>query len=331
MEKILKNKDRIEWIDIAKGFCIFLVVLGHTGIPKLLSAWIWSFHMPLFFFVSGILFNSSKYSTLKFFFNNRLKTLIRPYIIFSIVVFIWSKFLNYNLLSLKFYELYAGWQGMALWFIPVLFSTEIFFYTIKKYFKHVPYILLTLLILSIIGYVCYLNSFHLPFKLEVVLTSVLFYGIGNLSGKYIIYFFEKTKLIILIFDLIILFILSLWISVINKPVLDMAFNIIGHYFTTYFGAFLGISFMFVISVLLSRISTNFIDYFKKIISYLGRNTFVILAFHQIVLMNLKMIFERFSIPYYLNTGIRHLIMWSILFLLSLSINNYCPWVLGKKK
>jgi uncharacterized membrane protein YcfT len=38
---------RIEWIDIAKGFGIFLVVAGHlmNGGESFVSRWIYSFHM----------------------------------------------------------------------------------------------------------------------------------------------------------------------------------------------------------------------------------------------------------------------------------------------
>lgn len=44
---------RIEWIDVAKGICIVLMVVGHTRLPSIISNWIWSFHMPFFFFISG--------------------------------------------------------------------------------------------------------------------------------------------------------------------------------------------------------------------------------------------------------------------------------------
>ena len=47
---------RIKWIDLTKGVAIFLMVCGHTGIPSLISNWIWSFHMPLFFIISECYF-----------------------------------------------------------------------------------------------------------------------------------------------------------------------------------------------------------------------------------------------------------------------------------
>lgn len=52
----MKRQDRIEWIDVAKGIGIILVIMGHTFQLDLVSP-IYAFHMPLFFFLSGLLFN----------------------------------------------------------------------------------------------------------------------------------------------------------------------------------------------------------------------------------------------------------------------------------
>lgn len=58
------QKKRLNWVDWAKTFGIFLVVFGHSFNPSS-SEWSWelellnliySFHMPLFFFLSGYLF-----------------------------------------------------------------------------------------------------------------------------------------------------------------------------------------------------------------------------------------------------------------------------------
>ena len=58
----MDNYKRINWIDQAKGIGILLVVIGHMNIPQDLSKIIFSFHMPLFFFISGYLYNEKKYS-----------------------------------------------------------------------------------------------------------------------------------------------------------------------------------------------------------------------------------------------------------------------------
>lgn len=72
------NNIRIDWIDLTKGIAIFLMVCGHTSIPLPISNWIWSFHMPLFFIISGILFNATKYPNFNLFIKKRGETLIIP-------------------------------------------------------------------------------------------------------------------------------------------------------------------------------------------------------------------------------------------------------------
>lgn len=79
---------RLEWIDITKGFAIILMVFGHSSIPKSISNYIWSFHMPLFFIISGFLYNASKYKSPLSLIKKRYYTLIIPYIFFSIFAFV---------------------------------------------------------------------------------------------------------------------------------------------------------------------------------------------------------------------------------------------------
>ncbi len=82
-------KNRIEWIDTAKGIGLLCVILGHLHIPYL-SAWIYTFHIPLFFFLSGCVFNGQKYS-FKEYFIRRFKSLIVPYFVLGAVIL----FFNY--------------------------------------------------------------------------------------------------------------------------------------------------------------------------------------------------------------------------------------------
>ncbi len=51
-----KINGRIIWIDWAKTICIFLMVVGHWTQNSILLLYIYSFHMPALFVVSGILF-----------------------------------------------------------------------------------------------------------------------------------------------------------------------------------------------------------------------------------------------------------------------------------
>lgn len=53
-------KQRLDWLDIAKGIAILLVIVGHTvNNPSIIRQVIFSFHMPLFSFWPAILFELS--------------------------------------------------------------------------------------------------------------------------------------------------------------------------------------------------------------------------------------------------------------------------------
>lgn len=55
----MQTNSRLGYIDIAKGFSIMLMVFGHTystSGTNYIITWIYSFHMPLFFLTTGILY-----------------------------------------------------------------------------------------------------------------------------------------------------------------------------------------------------------------------------------------------------------------------------------
>ena len=74
-------KERLTVFDAAKGLGILLVVFAHINYTPEALIYIYSFHMPLFFLISGIFFNSKKY-TFGQFVKNRFFRLICPYLFF---------------------------------------------------------------------------------------------------------------------------------------------------------------------------------------------------------------------------------------------------------
>lgn len=117
-------KARLEWIDSLKGFAILLVVMGHVipwsiyefesiskTNPDSVLIWhiIYSFHMPLFMFVSGFLFGLSHYSSFKDFLIKIViikgKKLLVPYFITGILIFYWR-----------------GGQILVYWYLLTLFQ-----------------------------------------------------------------------------------------------------------------------------------------------------------------------------------------------------------------
>lgn len=87
-------KKRVQWIDMAKGIGLILVMYGHIQFrPYPFYVWLCSFHMPLFFFLAGITFQVRQEEKFFSFFKKKVKALLIPYMIFSIcdmVLSAWS-------------------------------------------------------------------------------------------------------------------------------------------------------------------------------------------------------------------------------------------------
>ena len=98
---------RIEWLDSLKGFAIFLVVVGHVILGYMHTGmfiehqWslqfvydvIYSFHMPLFFIISGFLYKLTwrqKDIRLAKSISNKVLNMVLMYILFSVVFWIFK-------------------------------------------------------------------------------------------------------------------------------------------------------------------------------------------------------------------------------------------------
>lgn len=140
---------RLDWADIARGIGIILVVFAHTLVPKLREAFtgvefvwifIYNFHMPLFFFVSGWLFEKGikRYTDKGRFIVGKARLLMLPYLVFSLfayaIIFVSMKIPalasvlsggGYGSPTLKDMALgilfYLGHVDQHLWFVYSLF------------------------------------------------------------------------------------------------------------------------------------------------------------------------------------------------------------------
>ena len=137
----MKNK-RISYFDLAKGIGIILVVLGHMeNIDAGLRTWISSFHMPLFFMISGMLMAAKREqegNTVDVYIK-KAKGILIPYMWFSII------YVPIDIMNLYIHHIdehtfvqnildsctFAGISVM--WFLPALFIAEIVaVYIIRK-------------------------------------------------------------------------------------------------------------------------------------------------------------------------------------------------------
>ena len=119
---MIERKKRIEWIDALKGFGMILVILGHMTIPQIARSCIFSFHMPLFFFVSGYLYGG-KYSWA--WVVRKAKTLLIPYAVYGLVA-IGAIWLTGNGGVEPSVQSFVRGNGVGVtWFLTCLFMVEV--------------------------------------------------------------------------------------------------------------------------------------------------------------------------------------------------------------
>lgn len=139
----MESKQRIEYIDLMKGICIILVVIGHTNVPEefpevfgVLNV-IKIGRMPLYFFLSGLFFRT--YSGFGDFAVRKFWNLIVPMLVFTVVPVILLRTLSPSVaLELKVGEIRHPLSFLRynmfgpLWFLRALFVALLVMYPIAR-------------------------------------------------------------------------------------------------------------------------------------------------------------------------------------------------------
>jgi acyltransferase len=186
-------------IDAAKGLAIALVVLGHAkGIPTEFTVLVYSFHVPLFFLLSGWLSHRRNAQTAAQALATLSRTLLVPYVFFFFAAY------GYWLITRHIGEKALRWGQMpwweplgglltgigpqlyvhpALWFLPALFMTALAYFFLGKRLQ--PWTLALLMLpLAMLWIVTFpAMELRLPFALDVLPVALFFYACGALAGR----------------------------------------------------------------------------------------------------------------------------------------------------
>ncbi len=291
---------RYEYLDIAKGIGILTVVWAHI----LLIGWshqlIYAFHMPLFFFISGMLFKKEKYSSFMDFIKRRFLRLFPSYVAYSIVTWvIWAlfRFIRHDEVDSYIMPLcqtiIAQGSGefmvhnSALWFVPCLFAVELMYFSIAKFqTKFIVLVCMSCAIISfglgnIFGSAYW---FLLPWNFDAALIAMAFYGGGNILAKYkgnqrISDFVKNTPFYSFI-TLTSLLVILYWSSMKygECSMGSSSYNCEGYIFV--FRAFVGIAFILLLSQILLEISNNrFSKMIVNALRWCGLNSLDIMCIH----------------------------------------------------
>ena len=214
------GKKRIAWIDIARGIAIIAVIAGHSlgnYWPNYLGNFLFAFHMPIFFILSGYLYHeqSQKRLTEKNFFNLLVPYIATVFIAFILLVF-YRIFPNSVIApskgpSIKAFIISAiygaGGEVMipntdfkinavgAIWFLLAMFiANQIFNVVMKLKIKMYGKVIIILLI-TLLG-IQTAKFFFLPFSIQPALIAQIFLLSGYLIKKYDV--MSKVNYVILI-------------------------------------------------------------------------------------------------------------------------------------
>lgn len=278
------------------------VMWGHLMLKGSTYRFVYGFHIPLFFFLSGLVFRADKYDGFGAFFRRRCKTLLLPYAMFSLVTWVYwvlrkialGESLEGILRPLLQTFIAQGSGGflshnVALWFVSCLFIVELMYFFLSR-LSPAPRAAAVLLC-AVIGYfIVQPNDFFdftlLPWSIESAFTGVVFYALGNAFARRVTHerfcdTVEGHKLSAAVISLLLFALVFVFAEKNGKVSLGHAM-LGNNIFVFYLLALCGIAATLLMSVLLADMTWAPSRYMK----WIGRNSFYAMAIHVPVMVDL---------------------------------------------
>lgn len=189
---------RDQTIDIMKGIAILAMIAGHCFIPLALYEFIYLWHMPLFFVVSGFFYRMKSFEELL---ASTWKGLIVPYIVTSIVLLFitlvkdiitgYCSFVVRLINQVAITGLMDDpskygdflYNAGPIWFLLALAWCRGMYAIINKLFSR-TIIITIIVIFTSFGAWFWGKDHFVPFFISQGLVGVIFYHVGFLMGRY---------------------------------------------------------------------------------------------------------------------------------------------------
>lgn len=328
-----RRSERIKWIDVARAYAMLMVVYGHCDASSVIGRFIYLFHVPAFFFISGYVFNNNK--SFRVFLVSKIKRLLVPFLFFGVGTILMNAIVHavigrqYAMIHyLKDMFLQIRGTESRIWFLPCLFLGEIMMYLLmeikRKEIRNICFAVIILLGWSNI----LLFRWNLPWYPDTTAVAISFMLIGSMCRKHdFIDWFISAEWTVVSFVVCIL------IEYVNSRLgyrIDMILNEYGNPFLFYFGALFGIIFLINISQKCSI----------KLIPYIGKNTVTFLCLNSIAIKGSAFVINKFGITDLLIDIPGGMVIYAVIELVivipclciaSYIIEIYFPFVLGQFK
>ena len=336
------KNERMMYIDYTKAVGILLIVFAHciqwfSAMSKV-NEYVIGFHVPLFFVISGCLGYYKDYDGVSFktFFLKRAKSLLIPYVVFSVInsvikltVLCLKSALSFDTFSAEMKELLITGNG-TVWFLLTLFAVEVVIFLYRKLVFADRYI--ARLFLAVI---CLLLPYLLPqgrallIVAERILSGTGYYLVGWIFTDLLVKMGKKSTFYLGFFFFVIGTVIAL---------------IYPAQFCFFTGEFLRPVSSIAISVLCSvgivfltfSVENRLTGLVEKCLNYLGQNSLCIMLVHPIIL-------NCFTFPlgglmaslHSVGSVLGSLILFVSVVLIDIPfvyiVNRWFPWVLGRSK
>ena len=275
---------RLDFIDWAKAFGIFCVVYAHTPLDERLQNFIYVFHMPLFFFISGYLFSYKRNGTYMPFVKKRALQLMVPYIFINLITYLFWLFVARHV-GAEDDSAIAAWLPLAaaaignaqdmvhnvpLWFLMCLFLVETLYYPLFKKRTAKCRICLTIAIGIIAATNYLLNPILLPFCLGTVMSGMVFYAAGHEAALKNVHFNSITIALIAL-------VVAMYVSIANGRI-NMHKNYYGNMALFFAGGFAGTYAVIASSRACAKLTAT-ATLMRRFIGFISDNTLYVCGFH----------------------------------------------------
>ena len=332
---------------MAKGIGIILVFYGHSipfGNPlgHALVNWIYMFHMPLFYIISGMCFNHQRWISempWSMFIIRRTRQLLLPLLAFTAFYICFSAITGMNTYS--YADFLLGKWPPAMWFIMSLFLAETAYYVIHRCLPSHPTstnILLIALLTPNVIIISYRNWGELlPFSFSTLHISLFFFVVGQLARNYIMCIYNTWKrdcdnsrrkridaALATVSAAMLLLLPMLFILTCNDTLQCSAAHIPSPYHLSLPASLAGVAGVMLMSMFLDLYIHP--TWMRRILIFLGRNTLVILAFH-LTFFKLSHIYIKPLVGFDLGP----IYTWLLLIPIIYVINRWLPWLAGRPR
>lgn len=321
------DSKRIDWIDLAKGFCILLVVFHHVSsvldVDYPFSVQARGFRMPLYFILSGLFFK--QYEGFVGFLKRKTNKLLIPFLFFLIVTLVLPSLILHHDTSLgMFFNERVIMYNDPIWFLLCLFEVNLLFYLVqwlagKVSPRHKSSLTIAgALFLGLNGLTLGVLQLRLPLYLDSALSAVPLFAFGWWLFRHSSFLSSPVNFArdgaIALAGLIVLWLCAVPVKWINNEFSYEALPVV------YLCGIAGTMTVLIVSKMMGHL---------PVISYWGRYSIIILCTHYPVAMICERVFGRYLSGGLLVAAVFVLTML-ICWLLIPLMKRYLPYVTAQK-